>query len=576
MTTATSSNISQAPPSTRKNWAQKYTYMRQQPLIPVTLLLLLLMMCVFILYPIYQIVSQSVLIDGRFSLENYITFFSSRFFQHTLYNTVVISVIATISAVVLGFVFAFGITRTSMPGKKFFMLISILPLITPPFFSAFAFILLLGRQGIFNKVLFSLFGVRWIIFGWQGVVLAQTIMLFPIAFLNLSAALGSIDPRMEEAAEDMGATFGVIMRRVTLPLLIPSLFSSAILIFMFNLSSFGIPAILGSSRLIWEDGSMLAPEAIIQILGVFNWGMGAALAMVMLIPSFILFIFQDWYVRRRSYITVTGIPTSYPHRLAPKSVKWVGFTICSLAAFMVISIYVVVFMGAITRTWGVDYTLTTRHIELMLKVGLNSIRNSLVLSMGGALIASTLGVLIAFVLSRWEFPGKRSFQFIAMLPYALPGVVMGLGFAVGFNSGILVLTGTWMIIILNFAIRRMPFSIESNKSALAQIDITLEEAAADMGASWVTTFWQIVLPLLRPTFIAALAFSFIKEMTDITAVIFLVSPHWRLLSIDIYNNITAGRVGVASAMSATMVVIVIGVLAIIWRVSGLGYRMFKL
>ncbi|HFC12884.1 MAG TPA: iron ABC transporter permease, partial [Anaerolineae bacterium] len=284
--TATTPNKVEKSPASKSNWSHRVAYMRQQPMIPITLILLLLMMFGFILYPIYQIISQSVLIDGQFSLENYATFFGSRFFLHTLYNTVVIGAIATVGAVLLGFIFAFSITRTDMPGKKFFMLISILPLITPPFFSAFAFILLLGRQGIFNKVLHALFGVRWIIFGWKGVVLAQVIMLFPIAFLNLSAALGSIDPRMEEAAEDMGAKFGIIMRRVTLPLLIPSLFSSAILIFMFNLSSFGIPAILGSSRLLWEDGSMLAPEAIIQILGVFNWGMGAALAMVMLVPSF--------------------------------------------------------------------------------------------------------------------------------------------------------------------------------------------------------------------------------------------------------------------------------------------------
>ncbi len=540
------------------------------------LLGLWVLLLIFILYPIFRIVSESAQVDGQVSLGNYQKFFTSAYFRHTLYNTLIISALATLGAVILGLLYAFGMTRTNMPGKGFFMLVSILPLITPPFFSAFAFVLLLGRQGLFNKLLHTLFGVRWVIYGWHGVILAQIITLFPIAFLNLTAALGSIDPRVEEAAEDLGGDFFYVTRRITLPLLTPALFSSAILIFMFNLSAFGIPAILGGNNLFWKDASMLAPEAIIQILGVFDWGMGTTLAMMMLAPSFLLFLFRDWYVRRRSYITVTGIPTSFGSRPVPSSVKWTIFGVCALAAFLVISIYAVIFMGAVTRTWGVDYSLSNRHLALMMKTGKNSIVNSLILSLGGALVAAMLGMIIAFVVTRWRFPGKNSFSFLAMLPYALPGVVMGLGFATGFNSGLIILTGTWMIILLDFAIRRMPFGIESGKSALAQIDVTLEEAAADMGADWVTVFRRITLPLLRPTFIAALTFSFIKAMTDITSVIFLVSPHWRLMSVDIYNYITAGRLGVAAAMASFMVLLVVAVLAVIWRASGLGYRMFKL
>jgi len=558
------------------SFSRKLSRIWHQPLIPITLGILLLVIIIFVLYPVYTVMIESVKVDGRFSAGNYSRFITSAYFRHTLYNTLVISILSTIGAVLLGLVFAFGITRAKIPGRGFFMLVSILPLITPPFFTAFAFILLLGRQGIFNQVLYKLFGVRWIIYGWHGVILAQVLTLFPIAFLTLAAALGSIDPRMEEAAEDLGGNFWYVTRRITLPLLTPAFFSSAILVFMFNLSAFGIPAILGSSRLFWEDASMLAPETIIQILGVFDWGMGTTLAVVMLVPSFLLFIFRDWYVRKRSYITVGGMPTSFESRPTPKSVKWVIFTICALTAFLILSVYIVIFLGSVTKAWGVNYSLTTRHIQVMMKVGTESIRNSLILSMAGALIAASMGVLLAYILTRWNFPGKRFFGFGTMLPYALPGVVMGLGFAAGFNTGIIVLTGTWMIILINFAIRRMPYGTESSKSALSQVDVTLEEAAADMGANWPTILWRITLPLLRPAFVAVLTFSFIKAMTDITAVIFLVSPHWRLMSVDIYNNIMAGRVGVAAAMASTMVIVVVAVLAIIWKVSGLGYRMFKL
>jgi iron(III) transport system permease protein len=557
-------------------WGRRLSRVRQQPMIVGTLLLLLLFLVTFILYPIYQIMSESFQVDGRFSLGNYTRFFTSRYFLHTLYNTLTISFLATLGAVLLGLVFAFGVTRTSMPGKKFFMLVSILPLITPPFFAAFAFILLLGRQGIFNQVLFSLFGVRWIIYGSHGVILAQVITLFPIAFLNLTAALSSIDPRMEEAAEDLGGSFWYVMRRVTLPLLTPAFFSSSILILMFNLSAFGIPAILAGNNLFWRDASMLAPEAFFQILGFFNWGMGATLAVILLVPSLLLFIFQGWYIPRRSYITVSGIPTAFESRPSPPSVQRVVFAICTLTAVLVLSLYVVIFMGAVTQTWGVNYALTTRHIDLMWRVGSDSIRNSLLLSIGGGLIAASLGALIAFVLMRWRFPGRQGFSFVAMLPYALPGTAIGLGFAAGFNTAPLILTGTWMIILVDYAVRRMPFGIESSKSALSQIDISLEEAAADMGANWPVIFRRITMPLLRPTFVAAFIFCFIKSMTDITSVIFLVSPRWKVMSVDIYNYISAGRMGAAASMSSLLVLLIIALLAIVWKVSGLGYRIFKL
>lgn len=207
--------------STPTAFTRRLNRVKEQPFRIVTLLALLVILMTFIVYPVSQVLLRSFQIDGIWSLGNYERFFNNLFYQYTLYNTLVISTLATVGALLLGLIFAFGVTRTSMPGKNIFLLVSILPLITPPFFSAFAFILLLGRNGIFNQVLFSLFETRWVIYGWHGVTLAQIFTLFPIAFLNLTAALSSIDPRLEEAAEDMGASFLYTFRRVTLPLLRP-------------------------------------------------------------------------------------------------------------------------------------------------------------------------------------------------------------------------------------------------------------------------------------------------------------------------------------------------------------------
>jgi iron(III) transport system permease protein len=548
----------------------------QQPMIPVTLLGVLVILLAFVAYPVLSIGQESLWLDDRLDPSNYLQVFQSQYYRHTLYNTLAIASLATIGSLLLGTIFALTVTRTDVPGKRFFMISSILPLITPPFFTAFAFVLLLGRQGILNQALDALFGFKYIIYGWHGVILAQSLALFPIAFLTLTAALSAIDPRIEEAAEDLGGGYGQVLRRVTLPLLTPPYLSSAVLIFMFNVSAFGVPTIIGGNRLFFGQASMIAPEAIVQILGRFNWGLGTALAAVILVPALLLFVWQAWYVRRRSYITVTGMPTELPARQAPPPVKWAAFLFCAGVSLFILSIYVVIFAGAFTRTWGVDYSLTTRHLETMLQTSIDSIRNALLLSTGGAITATLIGLVIAYVLSRWRFPGRSSINFLSLMPFALPGVVMGLGLAVAYGSGYVVLVGTGIIIWINYAVRRMPFAIESGKSALAQVDVSLEHAAADLGAGIVRVFRKITIPLLRPTMIAALAFTFIQAMTDITAVIFLVSPRWGLMSVDIYYYILAGRLGVAAAMASVLIVMVVGLLAIIWRVSGLGYRIFRL
>ncbi len=548
----------------------------QQPLMVAALLVIFAILLIFVVYPVFTMLRESFLVKGQVSLGNFTRFFSSRYYLYTLYNTLAVSALVTVGAVLLGLILAVTVVRTGLRFKTFFVLINVLPLITPPFFTAFAFILLFGRQGLFNQLLYSLFGVRWVIYGWHGVTFALIITLFPIAFLNLVAALGSLDPRMEEAAEDLGANFWQVMWRVTLPLLTPSLFSSALLVFMFSISAFGIPALLGNSGMFWDGASMLAPEAFIQILGVNDWGMGTAIAVIMLVPSFALFMFQNWYVRRRSYITVTGIPTAFSTRPTPKGLSRLFYSISVFLAAFILILYIVILMGTFTRTWGVDYSFSMRHVDLMWDRGAASIRNSLMLSLGGATVASLLGTFIAFMLARWSFFGNRVVRAVAMLPYALPGLAMGLGFAAGFSTGPLIIAGTAMIILVDYAVRRMPFSIESSTSSLKQVDVTLEEAAADMGANWPVVLRRVTLPLLRPTLVAAFAFSFIKAMTDITSVIFLVSPRWKLLSVDIYNAISAGKLGMASAMSTVLVIVVLAVIAVVWKVSGLGIRIFKM
>ncbi|CAN5530270.1 iron ABC transporter permease [soil metagenome] len=558
----------------------------REPAVALTLLGILLTVFVLVLYPTYSILIESIRSEDGLTLARYQRFFSSSYFLHTLYNTLLVSGIATLLSLFLGFVFAYGVTRTRIPWKGFFTAVVLVPMLLPAFLIAFALILLLGRNGIVNRGLYSLGewlgladpGVlQWVIFGSHGVILAQTLTFFPLAFLVFSAALSSLDPRLEEAAEDLGACYLYTLRRVTLPLLAPAAFSSALLVFMFNASAFGAPAVLGGGRLFFPDANMLAPEAIIQILGLYDWGMGATIAVILVVPSLLIYAFGEYYLKKRSYITVTGTPSAFVARQIPKGVERAILLICLLVSVFILSVVVVVVLGAFTRTWGVNYELTWRHMNTALRASGTSIQNSLLLSGAGALMAALFGTLAAYVFTRKTFPGARVLDFTSMLPYALPGVVMGLGFAVAFGGriGFVVLTGTATIILLNHFIRRTPFAIRSGASALKQIDPVIEEAAADLGARPVYSFARITFPLLRASILGAFVFGFINMMTDITAVIFLVSPRWRLLSIDLFNSIDAGRLGVAAALSVIMILSTFLVLLVVWRLSGKGLDLLR-
>jgi iron(III) transport system permease protein len=305
--------------------------------------------------------------------------------------------------------------------------------------------------------------------------------------------------------------------------------------------------------------------------------MGTTIAVILVVPSLAIFVFGEYYLKKRSYVTVTGTPTAFAVRKVPPAVKWTLFALVLLVSLFILSIVVVVMAGAVTRTWGVNYELTWRHMRTALNASSRSITNSLLLSGIGAAAAAVFGTLAAYLFTRRPFTGVRALDFLSMLPYALPGVVMGLGFAVAFGGRFawIVLTGTAMIIFLNHFIRRMPFAIRSASGALKQIDPVIEEAAADLGARPVYSFRRVTFPLLRATVLGAFVFGFINMMTDITAVIFLVSPRWRLLSIDLFNAIDAGRLGVAAALSVIMIASTFVVLLVVWRLSGRGLDLMR-
>lgn len=541
----------------------------REPSVVITVIFMITVIVLFVLLPAASMLIESV---RGFTLRRYGEFFTNRYFRHTLYNTLLVSGLATVFSMATGFLFAYTVTRTDVPLRRIFSTVVLVPMLLPAFLIAFALILLLGRNGLLNQALetLRLGDFRFNIYSPWGVILAQTLSFFPMSFLLFAAALSAIDPRLEEAAYDLGGDYWYTLRRVTIPLMTPAAFGSALLLFMFHASAFGAPALLGGRGLFFGNATMLAPEAIIQTLGArSDWGMGATLAVVLVVPSILLFLAGEYYLKRRSYVTVTGTPTAFRPQPVPAAVKWTLFAFCLLTALFIGAVISVVVIGAFTQTWGINYSFTDRHLRTALTASRRSINNSIVLAGGGGAAAALFGTMSAWVFARKSFRGSRIVDALSMIPYALPGMVMGLGFAIAFSGNIpvLVLSGTGTIIFLNHVVRRMPYGIRSAAGAIRQIDPSIEEAAADLGGRPVYSFVRVTMPLLKDAFFASFVFGFINMMTDITAVIFLVSPRWRLLSVDVFNAIEATRYGTASALSLIMILSTLVVLAV---ARGLG------
>ena len=546
--------------------------LRREPVVLLVTFLTFGALLYFVAYPLYAVFRESVMDDaGKFvGAANYINFLNSEYFRQVFYNTLFTSGVATVGAVLIGLVFAYGMTRIDLPWKWLFMITSVLPMITPPFINAFSLILLLGRNGVVNIFLEKWLGFKFVIYGYHGIIFSEILTTFPLAYLVLSAALSGLDSTLEDSAQDLGARPLGVLFTVTLPLITPAILTATLMVFMNNLSAFGAPALLGGGI------SVLAVESVVQILGVLDWGMGTTLSVVLLIPSFLLFYFQNWYRSKRSYVTISGQPAHTEFRKTSWKIKGPIFAFCLLLSVIILITYVIIVVGGFSRVWGVDSSFTLNHYRLVFTNTLRSITNSLVLSSIGALLATLLGLLTAYLVVRRVFWGRRLMDFLGTLPYAVPGTMMGLGFVMAFNKAPLILTGTAFILVLDYCIRRMPFGLRSGVSTLKQIDVAMEEASADLGAPWLTTFRKIVLPLMKPAFIAGITFAFIRAITELTSTIFLVTPRWRVMAVDIYNMVESGALGGAAAMSTLLMAIVTLVLVIIYRATGATTSMFRM
>ena len=531
----------------------------RDPLLALLVVLLFLSLALFVAYPLLSVLVKSLQTDeGTFTFGNYTRFLTFKYLRSSLWNSLTTGFATAAASVAVGYAAAFTITRTSIRWKKALHLLFILPIISPPFTSALSILMLFGANGLITR---GLLGIRnYNIYGFKGVLISQIFTFAPVAYLTLKGVLESLNPTLEDAAMNVGAGRMQTFLRVTLPLSLPGIASAFLVVLIESLADFGNPLVLAGSRF-----PMLSTQAYLEITGSFNLPLGAALAVVLLIPSITSFAIQRYYLQKRQYTTVTGKPTASSSKLVSRGARRGLIAFSALFSGFVLLFYGTIFLGAFTRVWGYDFSPTFDHFAYAFGVGLGTIRDTLIVALCSTPLSGFLGMLIAFLVVRTSFPGKGLMEFTSILNFAVPGTVIGIGYILAFNRPPVVLMGTLAILVLNFVFRYIPVGIQSGIAVLRQIDPSIEEAAQNLGADRMTTFRKVTLPIIAPAFFSGLVFAFVRAMTAISAAIFLVSANWNLLTVQILNQVGSGRLGVAAAFSVILVVIVVTAMAVIAR-----------
>lgn len=527
--------------------------------VALTLTAVVVLLGVFVLYPL-------VMAAAAPRAEEWWRAVTTPRWRVTMLNTLQMAVLSTVSSVVVGFLYAYAVVRARVPWARFFTLIPLLSLITPPFVSGLAFILLFGRRGL---VTYELLGLNTSIYGWHGLWLAQTTSFFPIAFLAIAGVLRSLNPNLERASEGLGAGRWATFWRVVVPLTVPGVGASALLVAIAVLGDFGNPMLIaGRFR-------VMATEAYLQISGWADLRMGAALGLALLVPA-VAFFFLQRRLQGASigrFVTVGGRGSRLEAAPVAPLVRWGLFAFCAAIAVFIVAKYLVILVGALTPVWGVDYTFTLENFRQVLSRG-PQIWNSIRFAGAAALACAVLATVTAYLVTRAKVPFGRSLDLVALLPAAIPGTLLGIAYVLAFNTPPLKLTGTGTIIVISMVFSYLPVGYRIAAATLQQLAPSLEESAADMGASGMRAFVDVVLPLIGSSFSAALVYTFVKAVGTLSAVVFLISHGTVVASASILNLAEQGYWGWAAALATLLVTIALAALGVARLLLGRRFVLF--
>ncbi|GAB4535765.1 MAG: iron ABC transporter permease [Roseibium sp.] len=541
--------------------------------------LLVLLVAVFVLYPLVSMFSGAFQeFDGSFTTEGVRrNIVDPKIWSlaclaggncGVAWRTFFLALCTATGTTILGLVFALVATRTGFRFKKSLRLLTVLPIITPPFVVGLALTMLLGRSGTLTQVIEAATGWelgRWL-YGLTGIWIAQMLSFTPISFLVLIGVVDGISPSMEEASQTLRSDRWRTFRKVSLPLMAPGLANAFLIGFIESMADFGNPLVLGGS------GGVLSTEIFFAVVGAQNDPARAAvLATVLLVFTLSAFLAQRLWLSGRNFATVTGKGDGGRHISLPRRVALPVTTVAVLWAAFTITVYAMILFGGFVKVWGLDHSLTLEHYARAFAVGWDgglrwtgvawdSFWTTMEISLIAAPLTAAVGLLTAWLIVRQNFPGRAAFEFMLMMSFAIPGTVIGISYIMAFNLPPLQMTGTAAILIACFVFRNMPVGVRGGVAAMAQLDGSLDEASLTLRAGSARTMRKVILPLMRPAILAALVYSFVRAITSISAVIFLVSAKYNMATAYIVGLVENGEYGIAIAYSSVLILVMITVI----------------
>jgi len=534
-------------------------------IVPTVTLFIGLILCFFMLFPLSAILKMSFFKGGEFALANFTLanfqkYFTTAYTLRALWHSLYVSIATTVIVTIVIFFYAYAMTRTTIRGKTFFRNVIMLPLVAPSIVQALALIYLFGRNGLITAHLLK---TEWSIYGATGIIVSEVLYCLPHAFVILYTTLSAVDIRLDEAAESLGASPFKVFTRITIPSAKYGIFSAAALTFNLTITDFGNPVVIGA------DYNVLATEIYAQVTNLYRFDLGATISIILLVPSLMAFML-NYYISRKTFSMISGaarpvIPPSRPF-------KKISYTIyCSMVTFSIFLVFATVIIGSFVKIWPYDWTLTFRHYSFPSIGGYSAIWTSVWVSLIVGIAGAFITLVAGYVMETRKPFFKQTIYLLSVMPAAIPGLVMGLGYILAFNKPYYIFYGTPWIIVINIVICNFTLGILSSISNLRNIDPSIEEASISLGGDTFRTFFRIIFPLSRVAFFQNFVYFFMRSMTTISAVIFLVSATVHLAAIEIIMLDNDGWTASANAMCTCIIVIVLimlGILQIVAKKTG--------
>ena len=522
-------------------------------------------MLLFLIYPFCTLITRSFFSSKTegFTLENYIRFFTKKYYYSALGRSIFVSVTTTLTTLIVGVPMAYAMSRYNVLGKKFIHIFIIMSLMSPPFIGAYSWIMLFGRSGLVTKF-FEGFGIILpSIYGKLGIILVFTFKLFPYVYLYTSGAMGSIDSSLEEAAENLGSNKLRRLRTITLPVIMPSITAGAIMVFMTSLADFGTPMLIG-------EGYMVLPvlvynEYMSEIGG--NAHLASALSVVVVCCSTAVLLVQKYFVSKKNYVMTAMRPPKEEEVHGMKRFL-ISFPVM-LVTFIGILPQIVVVVSSFIKS---DFTGFQKGFSLDSYITIfnrlwTNIRNTYVFSTTAIIFIIILGMLISYIVVRQKGLAGQIMDLLIMFPFVIPGAVLGISLIVAFNKEPLILTGTAAIMIIAFVVRKLPYTVRSGSAFLQQMDPSVEEASISLGVSPMKTFFKVTARLMAPGILSGAILSWITCINELSSSVMLYGGKTSTISVAIYTEVVRNSYGTAAALASILTLTTVVSLLIFLKVS---------